>query len=645
MRSTAGFFVLNRISDASSAAVVEEGMDVQACSFVVAFDGLTSIKGYIQMKGRGRKQNAKFYVFEDPSIDKKSQLQLAVAQKMEKRLQVLIEKRMGSNARSLLAPLTHVGTTPSAALPKELAALQSGCYNVGEGSVDIQSAKSLLHRYFLSIPMDPFVRKRKETLLPYIPSFEEDRLILPVHLPSDVRNVELPVQYRERTRRERQKILSLMACVRLHSHGLLNDRLLPLTRKDMQARILQVAATVVDEIEPLEHELDDVYRKERRFWIYRLQQTSPALCAYQKKLNGKGHCLGLLTTERIELMQPSILQHVEFGAVEITMVGPTSVVCSEREAEILQQIFVFLLNQRWRRGSRNNDFQFRQREEYDSVGLRYYLIGLLFPSGALDWDLMEELLRDSTRSKEERTEAVRQQASCNILQQARMWSPTYNERVRYVVFGLTGNSCDSEFPAEKEGVKTYKDYFRKFYSLEVTNDCPLFGAELAWKPPSGLTIPAAGDENLENAALEPSLEAPRRTSVQLPLVACLEAPLANASINLLCLCLPQALFLVERQQKAGAFIAHCERHLPTLGGCLRKLDISKVATALTSKSCNSNDNYDKWEWVGDAVLKLLQSDSIMKSPDFVQFIRVLHEGELTLLRSGKCAGLSETGVV
>ena len=60
-----------------------------------------------------------------------------------------------------------------------------------------------------------------------------------------------------------------------------------------------------------------------------------------------------------------------------------------------------------------------------------------------------------------------------------------------------------------------------------------------------------------------------------------------------------------------------------------------VALAVTTKSCNPNENYDSWEWVGDAVLKLLQTDSILKSEKFKHFVRFLHEGDLSMLRSGK----------
>ena len=75
------------------------------------------------------------------------------------------------------------------------------------------------------------------------------------------------------------------------------------------------------------------------------------------------------------------------------------------------------------------------------------------------------------------------------------------------------------------------------------------------------------------------------------------------------------------------------------------MEFSRVAIAVTSKSCNSDENYDGWEWVGDAVLKLLQTDSILRSQKTKQFVKFLHEGDLSMLRSGKsCEAIEEIGI-
>lgn len=47
--------------------------------------------------------------------------------------------------------------------------------------------------------------------------------------------------------------------------------------------------------------------------------------------------------------------------------------------------------------------------------------------------------------------------------------------------------------------------------------------------------------------------------------------------------------------------------------------------ALTAKSCGIEAiNYDRLEWLGDAVLKLLQTDALLKW----QYTSYLHEGNI-----------------
>ena len=180
-------------------------------------------------------------------------------------------------------------------------------------------------------------------------------------------------------------------------------------------------------------------------------------------------------------------------------------------------------------------------------------------------------------------------------------------------------------PFEKEGVETYCDYFQQVHSLEFAEDSPLFQAQRMWSLPSGLPLKRKKDGLLDSE--------PRFDFVEIPREAFVESNLANAHIASLCVFLPQILFLFERQQKTEAFIKHCESHIPTLGNCFRKMDFASVALAITAKSCNPNENYDKWEWIGDAVLKLLQTDSLLKSPRFKHFVKFLHEGDLSMLRS------------
>jgi len=609
-------------------SVVEEGVDVQACSFVVAFDGLTNIKGYIQMKGRARKQDAKFFVFRDPHDNRRSRLELCVAQKMERRVQRFIEERM-----RVYAPIVHSISSDYepiegiTAIPKELRAIEIGVYKVGDATVDIQSAKSLLNRYFLSIPLDPFVRCKKESLLAYMPYFESNRLVLPVHLPSDMRIVTLPSKYNTFPRREKQKLLSLMACVRLQCYGLLNERLLPLTRKDMHSRILHDATQQLGKIETVTLDLDSFYINDsRHFMIYPFHQESSLLSRYRDKLNGDGRSLGLITASRIRTIEPFQLYHSDFGMINVSVGEGILVSCSSSESNILQQISLLLINSRWSRKSRNLFYEMRTQDQYDAV-ISPYHVGILSSNGELDWDFMIELLDESKRSVEERTNAARAFSSTEQLPKPRVWCTSYNEFLPYIVFGPTGESCEARVPDDMKGVNTYREYFKEVYSLELSSESPLFRVHRIWSLPSGLPTKSRFKDR-KNHAKDDYFD-----FVAIPLDVCIEEPLANAYIAFLCIFLPQFLFIFERQQKTEAFITHCEINIPTLGNCFRKMDFSKVALAITTKSCNPDENYDCWEWVGDAVLKLLQTDSILKSTKFKHFVRFLHEGDLSMLRS------------
>jgi hypothetical protein len=98
---------------------------------------------------------------------------------------------------------------------------------------------------------------------------------------------------------------------------------------------------------------------------------------------------------------------------------------------------------------------------------------------------------------------------------------------------------------------------------------------------------------------------------------------------------PQLLYYMERTLAAKAFIVHCHTDLPILAACLAGLSISKVVAVLTANSCGEIDSYERLEWLGDAVLKLVQTDALIKSIDHSVWMENLHEGDLSCARSGK----------
>ena len=598
-------------------------MDVQACSFVAVFDALKNTKGYIQMKGRARHRNSKFFVFRNVDDRDGSNLPLKVAQEMERRVQTFIETKTRTR---LLEQFSAVpGTSGTEIVQNEAVALESGCYTVAHGSVSMHSAKSLLNRYALSVPIDPHCRNSKESLFAHLPFFGAENLVLPSHLPAEIRVVSLPNKYDDVPRKERHKLLSLVACVRLHSLGLLNDRLLPLTRKDMQKHIFSLATQAIRTIPYYPASTKQFYGISTfQGYIYPIRQSSEAYDKVEQSLGGNGHRLAIICSEAIGFSIPPItLGHMEFGSLSISFGDASTVSCTNEQVSVLSRIFVLLMNDRWRRRSRSMRFRLKEEEEF-SGNIPPYSVGIIGEDGHLDWGFMDTLLADSSRSTSERIQAVRNTSSESSLPSARLWAPVYDENVPYIVYGASGETCAAPFPHEKEGVNCYQDYFQKCRNQDVSVESALFDAKRMWTKSSTLAV-------LSNPHQFPRCK--ELASVKLPQEACLESPLANAHISLLCSVLPQALYVYERYMNTKAFVTFCKSNFSFLGQYLEKIEIEKIATALTAKSCSLDTNYDKLEWFGDAVLKLVQTDSLIKSIELRHWIRFLHEGDLSTLRS------------
>lgn len=140
-----------------------QGVDVEACSFVISFDAIKTVKSYIQMKGRARQKNAKFFVFADNNLSSQP-LSLNNALAVENMVQQFITHREEE--------YTHAYSSSSDSLYgcsdlecAEEKAMQREEYKTSLASVDLSSSKSLLNRYALSVPIDPSCRTSKQAIL------------------------------------------------------------------------------------------------------------------------------------------------------------------------------------------------------------------------------------------------------------------------------------------------------------------------------------------------------------------------------------------------------------------------------------------------------------------------------------------------
>lgn len=638
-------------------SVVEEGVDVDACSFVIVFDHLKSTKSYVQMKGRARQKDAKFYVFQncDPETRGKH-MTLSMAQEIEKRVSDFIETREASVLpRSLITPKLGSAFLQGnlKTFSDEEIAVEQREYKAPSGMVDLCDSRSLLNRYTLSIPMEPCSRSTKEILLLHMPVFEDHRLFLPAHLPSSVRCVNLPEQYKNRSKKEKSSIMALMACVRLHKLNLLNDRLLPLKKKDMQEKLLSIALTkliVAGERKALlsppttETDYKDVF-------IYPLLQSGHIFSQNDAALQGNaGRVLAIVCLSEFGDIPVFKFEHPELREIYCKLGNAKRIRLNGNQWLTCVRFYTTLINVRWRRRTGTFWYEYNLAKAQDGV-VDPYAIASLTSNGEIDWTRMERTVNNFARTDEQKIAAVRDLDSDHDLQEPRIWSPIYDKFTSYIVYGPSNLTCSAPFPDNLEDVKTYQDYVVKKRNFEVNAESRLFCVQRQWHLPRRVRqefISPTLFEKWKSKNIEPELTSRDEVHLQpgekspcdgliaalLPQHACMEAPISDASLFLHCLILPQILYYLSHVSTAFALIQYCENHLPKMASCLSNVPLEELLEAITARSCAiSNFNYDKLEWLGDAVLKLIHTDALLCSKDLRKWVGFLHEGDLTQLRS------------
>jgi dsRNA-specific ribonuclease len=168
-------------------------------------------------------------------------------------------------------------------------------------------------------------------------------------------------------------------------------------------------------------------------------------------------------------------------------------------------------------------------------------------------------------------------------------------------------------------------------------NAPLFWCQRLWKLPAR---EATSDktETFCSAVNQQLFDVlPVLRLIQIPHSACLEASqLADPSLALECIILPQFLYHLERRLTAKAFYNFCSTRFPVLAQCLATRPVDELVGLLSAASCAEPDSYERLEWFGDGVLKLIQTEVILGSEELRDWIQHLHEGDLSSLRSEMC---------
>ncbi|GKY93953.1 hypothetical protein MPSEU_000362200 [Mayamaea pseudoterrestris] len=645
--------VINRLRQSEinilfATSVVEEGVDVRACSFIIAFDEIITTKSYVQMKGRARQLHSKFFAFQNSlplrgkSVEDSHTLEMRLTNHMAQR-----------TTRSL-----HV--TRSSQKDSQGLTIATAWFQTKHAVLSISNAKSLLYRYMASVPFEAAVRSSRISLQAHMPLFdyESKRLILPAHISSlSHRIVSLPESYVGLCKRDMEMHLCFLACARLHELGLLNDRLLPICKDSAIKDVLKPIQPIKSLKDIPHNRVSCLGRKKRRIepskavnnlvsqevevFVYPIIHTGNFFNAYRATLGSNHIDLAIVTLEPLDESVTAFAitsQHPQFKDVCLRFGAMRKSVLSRAELDATRQFFRIVYAARWKA----SNCYYRCRREADPVRLhrsRHYTIGCVDSYGNLLFKYMDSIIRDSGRNEEQRIDAVRQLSTENQLAVPRIWRPLYDLSARYIVYGPAGESASFRFPDRDEATNllTYQDYFRVKKNVHLEASSPLFHAQQVWRfPRKSSTMLEKWNDGFAHKDATPDFHAYCHglCSTKLPQCQFEEMPgLADSGLFLLSTFLPQLLYQFERLAMAFDFKTFCLEHLPVLGSVLRQLTIDDITLVLTAKSCAEPQSYEKLEWLGDAVLKLVHTDCVVKSRELKDIVHSLHEGQLDYVRS------------
>ena len=361
--------------------------------------------------------------------------------------------------------------------------------------------------------------------------------------------------------------------------------------------------------------------------VYEIVQKGQTFQQHNKSLGGKGRSLCLITPMPLTWTSSMNFRHLDLGTVAVDLRDLGTMRIDGEKIELCEKFFTTIMNERWRDETISPALIYSKVKNENAV-LPPYIIGSLTSDKRLDYNRMQNIIEEHGRSEEERTKAIINNTEPRIL------NSRLDQCERYISYG----------PSNKHtvtlSISEHEEYLKSEKSPEIIYKC-----QKSHHLPNSFW--RKGLKNIHNSKINTNTNkdfVSQRCQdneeflcsgldpILLSIDNCLEAPIADASLFLQCVLLPQILFYIERAMTCHAFIDHCVENLPLLGGHLTELakdSLDDILASITAKSTQLDDNYEKFEYLGDAILKQIHTDVLLHSKSLRTWISYLHEGEFT----------------
>lgn len=211
-QNTLDLFRTGKVNVLVTTNVTEEGIDVQDCRSIIRFDLPSSVRSYIQSRGRARQRESDYVVLLERSNEKQLNLFYNVI-------------RSENSMRNLSLNRSHIPFTPK----KATVGKETALYRVsGTGAtVNCDSSVSFIYKYCSKLPGDKYYLPRPEFVLRSVEG-EENLHVCILRLPPNAPFQEV-LGSPSTTQIHAKQLACLEACKRLHGVGAVDDYLIPIT--------------------------------------------------------------------------------------------------------------------------------------------------------------------------------------------------------------------------------------------------------------------------------------------------------------------------------------------------------------------------------------------------------------------------------
>jgi len=574
--------------------ILEEGLDVPSCNLIVRFDPSTTVRSFIQSRGRARKPNSDYVLLfgrGDANACSKTQEFLVSGQIMRE--------------ESL-----RLASTPCQPLPNTLC--KEECYVVQSTGavVTLNSSVPLIYRFCSKLPSDEYFKP--------LPRFDIDKSLgtCTLHLP-----MSSPVQtvYAQGEVSVLKQVVCLKACRELHAIGALTDSLLP------ELTVLEDEPDIVmekykeDQPDYFPEQLVDKWLHFSHLGLYYCYMISLEDCSETTPaeivLAVKSDMGSEFTSNSFKLLGVQDYVSVTIRYVGIIHLNQEQVIVARRFQTTILSLIISNDHLEVRDSTKN------LLEMQPSLGVVYLLLPVV--AGKIDWcsmkfsvspmlEVTNKDMRHCHSCKDTNLVQTKNGLLCRCLLKNSVVCTPHNGML-YAVSGFLELNANSLLHRSDGSAVSYKTHFKTRHGLDLTcEDQPLLAASKLLKV----------HNFLHKGNCRKEKETSSRNAVELPPELCLVvvSPLSARTLYSFSF-IPSIMYRIQCMLLSVKLKSQ-------LGPRMQQFDIPalKILEALTTKSCQEEFSQESLETLGDSFLKYISTQHL-----FSKF-KHQHEGVLTKMK-------------